>query len=219
MEAWLKTLLTSPAFLVTWIVLAVISLALLIWDLRHKNPEIAGLMRWVWILTVAYSGPLGLAIYFYAGRKQMARDSLWRRGFRSVAHCYSGCGLGEIIGVIVTVGLLALGTYWVAAITFLCAYAIGFVMTLGPLMQAGESFGEALWDTFTSETASIVVMEAVAIGVDLWLAGQARMGNPLFWASLIVSLTVGLIAAYPVNLLLIRFGIKSGMGSPKDAAA
>lgn len=43
------------------------------------------------------------------------------------------------------------------------------------------------------------------------------MGEPRFWASLVVSLSVGLFAAYPVNLLLIRFGIKEGMHDPKHA--
>jgi hypothetical protein len=41
------------------------------------------------------------------------------------------------------------------------------------------------------------------------------MGNPLFWSSLIFSLTMGLIAAYPVNILLVYFGVKKGMHSPK----
>lgn len=26
----------------------------------------------------------------------LSHDSLWRRSFRSVAHCYSGCGAGEV---------------------------------------------------------------------------------------------------------------------------
>jgi hypothetical protein len=29
---------------------------------------------------------------------------------------------------------------------------------------------------------------------------------------------MGLIAAYPVNVILIRLGVKSGMHSPKEAA-
>lgn len=208
----------SQAFLLAWAPLAVVSLAVLVRDLARRNPEIGGLMRWVWLLTVAYSGPLGLAGYFYSGRKQIPRDDLWRRAFRSVAHCYSGCGLGEIVGILVTVGLLGLSTGWVAGVTFACAYAMGFVLTAGPLMQGGMALGRALRDAFYSETASIVVMEAVAIGADLWLAGSARMGEALFWSSLVASLSAGLAAAYPVNVLLIRWGVKAGMHSPKAHA-
>jgi hypothetical protein len=219
MEAFLSSILTNPAFLWVWAGLVAASLAILLRDLARANPEIAGLMKWVWVFTVIYSGPLGLLIYFYSGRKQIARDSLWRRAFRSVAHCYSGCGMGEIIGVTVAAGLLALSNWGVAAITFALAYVMGYALTVGPLMQEGVGLGQALWDAFVSETASIAVMEVVAIGVDLWLAGESGIGDALFWASLVFSLSVGLLAAYPVNVVLIRLGVKEGMHSPKEHAA
>ena len=59
-------------------------------------------------------------------------------------------------------------------------------------------------------------MEAVAIGVDLLLARSATLGQPLFWGSIAVSLTLGLLAAYPVNVLLIQRGVKAGMANPRD---
>lgn len=215
---WLREILTRPAFLVAWGILVVAALAVLVRDLRRHNREIGGLMKWVWIFTVAYSGPFGLAVYFYSGRKQIARDSLWRRGFRSVAHCYSGCGAGEIAGVFITAGLLSLANWWVMGVSFVLAYAAGFALTVGPLMQEGVGLRRALWDAFYSETPSITVMEIVAIGVDLWLAGGARIGEPLFWSSLVVSLSAGLVAAYPVNVLVVALGVKEGMRSPKDMA-
>ncbi len=192
---------------------------MLIRDLRLSNPQTPSLMKLVWGFTVLYSGPLGLAVYIYSGRRQIARDSLWRRGFRSVAHCYSGCGAGEVVGISVTAGLLGLGTWWVAGITFTLAYVAGFALTVGPLLQEGVPLRRAFWDAVYSETASITVMEVVAISVDLWLAGKATIGEPIFWASLIFSLSMGLLAAYPVNLLLIAWGVKEGMHSPKEAHA
>lgn len=218
-EQTLRAILTHPAFLVVWGLLLAASLAALLRDLSAENPQIGGLMKWVWLFTVLYSGPLGLAVYYYSGRRQIARDSLWRRGFRSVAHCYSGCGAGEIVGVVVTVGILGLATAWVAGITFFLAYVAGFALTAGPLMEEGVPFRQAMWDAFYSETASITVMEVVAISVDLWLAGDAGMGDPVFWSSLVFSLSMGLLAAYPVNVVLIRMGVKEGMHSPKDAHA
>jgi hypothetical protein len=173
-------------------------------------------MKWVWLLTVLYSGPLGLAGYYWSGRRQISRDSLWRRAFRSVAHCYSGCGAGEVAGVMIAVGLLGIAGWGMAALTFALAYVAGFAMTAGPLMQEGVPWGQALWDAFYSETASITVMEVTAIGVDMWLAGSAGIGEPLFWTSLVVSLSAGLIAAYPVNIALIRMGVKSGMHDPRE---
>ncbi|MBB4285657.1 DUF4396 domain-containing protein [Roseospira goensis] len=213
----LVPILDQPAVLVGWLLLNAASLVWLLRDLRHRNPQTMGLMRWVWILTVAYSGPVGLLVYYYSGRAQIARDSLWRRAFRSLAHCYAGCGIGEIIGIVVVAGILALGALTVSTITFALAFAAGFALTMGPLMAEGVSAREAFRDSVVSETASITVMEVVAIGVDLWLAGEATMAQPLFWTSLLVSLTAGLIAAYPVNVLMIRGGIKQGMGHPAEA--
>jgi hypothetical protein len=218
-EPAIRSFLTSPWFLSAWVVLALVSVAGLVRDLARNNPQTPGLMKWVWGFTTAYSGPIGLAIYYYSGRRQIPRDDLWRRAFRSVAHCYSGCGAGEIVGVLITVGLLGLGNWWVAGITFALAYVMGFALTVGPMMQEGVPFRRAMRDAVVSETASITVMEIVAIAIDLWLAGKANMGDRIFWASLIVSLTAGLAAAYPVNVLLIRVGVKEGMGNPREVAA
>ncbi len=91
----------------------------------------------------------------------------------------------------IAVGLLALSIGWVVAITFSLAYVAGFAMTVGPLMQGGMDFKQAFNDALWAETASITVMEIVAIGTDLWLAGDATMGEPLFWMSLFVSLSWG----------------------------
>lgn len=211
-----KDVLTSHQFLWTWGILVLISFIYVLYDLREKNPQIMPLMKWVWGFTVLYSGPLGLAIYFYSGRKQIAHDSLWRRGFRSVAHCYSGCGAGEIVGVTIAAGIFSLGNWGVSIITFVLAYVAGFALTVGPLVQEGEDFNSAVKDALYSETPSITIMEVVAIGVDLWLAGSARIHDPLFWSSLIFSLTMGLLAAYPVNVLLVHWGVKEGMMNPKE---
>lgn len=213
----LKSILIDPTWLIGWGVLAGASFLVLLVDLHRNNPQTGPMMKWVWAFTVLYSGPLGLWVYYYSGRRQIRRDSLWRRSFRSVAHCYAGCGAGEIVGVLITAGILSLGTRWVSGVTFVLAYVSGFVLTAGPLMQEGVPPRRAMWDAFYSDTASITVMEVVAIGTDLWLAGGARMGEPIFWSSLVVSLTMGLVAAYPVNVLLIALGVKAGMHSPRDA--
>jgi len=210
------TILQSPWFLVAWAALMLPSLAILIRDLRTRNAHLMPLMKWVWALTVVYSGPLGLLVYWWSGRKEIAADGEWRRAARSVAHCYSGCGLGEIVGLTLAVGVLAAPTMAVALITFGFAYAAGFALTVGPLMQEGTGFGQAARDALYSETPSITIMEIVAIGVDLTLAGGAGPTQVLFWSSMIVSLSCGLIAAYPVNVILIRFGIKAGMMDPRN---
>lgn len=218
-ERALRALLTNPAALGAWAVVVALALGALVWDLRTNNREIAPLMQFVWALTVLYSGPVGLAVYWYAGRSQISRDSLWRRGFRSVAHCYSGCGAGEVIGVTVAAGLLNLAELPVIAITFASAYTLGYTLTVGPLVQEGVAFGTALTDALYSETPSITVMEVAAIGTDVWLAGKAHITDVLFWSALVFSLSVGFVVAYPVNVWLVHRGVKEGMQNPQDAGS
>jgi hypothetical protein len=208
----------EPPYLLGWGLLVAASLGILIHDLRSKKSGLGSLIKFVWGVTVLYSGPIGLAVYWYSGRSQIRRDSLWRRGFRSVWHCYSGCGAGEITGVIIALGLLSLENFAVAAMTFGFAYVFGSALTVGPLVQEGVSFSQAMWDAFVAETPSIRVMEVVAIGTDLWLAGDAGLTDVLFWSALVVSLSFGLVAAYPVTVLLIRHGVKVGMMDPRDVS-
>ena len=210
------TILSNGQFLTAWIVVAVLCLAILVYDFRNNNSHIDSLMQLVWYLTVAYSGPIGLALFYLTGRKQIRRDSIWRKGVRSVAHCYSGCGAGEITGIFIAAGLLALSNTAIAISTFILAYIFGYGLTFGPLVQAGMPVKKALIDTFYSDTLTIAVMEVTAISIDLWLSANSTMHEPLFWGSLIFSLSIGLLAAYPVNVLLVYLGVKGGMGDPRD---
>ena len=199
-----------------WAALNLLSLGVLWRDVRERNRNLPSMMKFVWSLVVAYSGPIGLTVYWYSGRTQLDHDSLWRKGFRSTSHCYSGCGMGEVVGVTAATIILGLSTLWVTVTTFVLAYLFGFGLTVGPLMQDGVGFGEAVRDALWSETPSITVMEIVAIGTDLLLAGGAGWTEPLFWTGLLFSLTVGFAAAYPVNAALIAFGVKEGMGNPAE---
>jgi hypothetical protein len=218
LEQAIQSFLTNPVVVAVWVVLVVASLGVLVWDLRTNNEGTMSLMELVWGFTVLYSGPIGLAVYWYSGRSQIAHDSVWRRGFRSVSHCYSGCGAGEIVGVFIAAGLLSLGNLLVAAVTFALAYVAGFAMTMGPLIQEGEGFNTALKDALYSETPSITIMEIAAVGTDLLLASSAHFTDLLFWSALVFSLSIGLLAAYPVNVLLVHWGVKGGMQDPTQRA-
>lgn len=209
-----RPILASWWTLGLWVGLNLLSLGVLRRDLRERNGNLPSMMKLVWSLVVAYSGPVGLTVYWLTGRTQLESDSLWKQGFRSTSHCYSGCGIGEVIGITATVIILSAPTLWVIAATFALAFLFGFAFTIGPLMQEGVGLREATWDAVVSETPSITVMEIVAIGTDLLLAGDAGWTNPLFWTALFFSLTIGFVAAYPVNVVLIAAGIKEGMGNP-----
>jgi hypothetical protein len=214
----LVPILSEPAVLFGWAVAVAAALGALWWDLRERNTGLSSLMEGVWGLVVLYSGPFGLGIYWLSGRQQMAHDSLWRRGARSTAHCFSGCGAGEVTGVVVLVGLVAIQNALVTTLgTFALAYLFGYALTAGPLLQDGEALSTAVRDALYTETPSITVMEVVAIGTDVLLAGEATIGTALFWGGLIFSLSLGFVAAYPVNVALVAVGVKEGMSDPTAA--
>jgi hypothetical protein len=212
----LRPILSDPRIAALWVGLVAVSIGTLWWDVRKRNQALPSMMKAVWTLVVLYSGPLGLWLYWYAGRTQISNDSLWRRSVRSTAHCYSGCGAGEVVGITLAQGVLALAVGWVAAITFGFAYLFGYALTVGPLMQEGVSFVQAATDALFSETPSITIMEIVAIGADLLLAADAHMGDLLFWMALVFSLSLGFLAAFPVNVALLKLGVKEGMQNPAE---
>ncbi|MDT3437230.1 DUF4396 domain-containing protein [Haloarcula sp. 1CSR25-25] len=213
----MKPILSDPLVMGVWALLVVASVGTLWWDIRERNQALPSLMKGVWTLVVLYSGPFGLAVYWYSGRTQISNDSLWRRGCRSTAHCYSGCGAGEVLGFALLAGLLALqSTLVVTAGTFALAYLFGYALTVGPLMQEGVGFGEAMLDALYSETPSITIMEIAAIGTDLLIASQAHISDLLFWGALAFSLSVGFVFAFPVNAVLVYFGVKEGMKNPAE---
>ena len=157
MRSHFQDLVADPTFVVIWGVLVLLSLIWTSRDLATKNSHLPSLMKAVWWLTVLYSGPLGVLLYVWSGRRQISRDTSLRRAGRSVAHCYSGCGMGEVVGIVVSVGLLGWAGWPVAIMTFALAYVAGFALTVGPLVQEGMAWGQALKDAFESETASITV--------------------------------------------------------------
>lgn len=211
-----KPFLSSSLVLGIWLVLIATSLAVLWWDLRKRNQMIGSWMKLVWTLSVLFSGPFALGVYWWSGRTQISHDSTWRGGWRSTSHCYSGCGSGETLGVPLAAGLLGFGTLGVTVTTFVLAYIFGYSLNMGPMLQDGVPFREAVKDSIYSETLSIGVMEIAAIFADLVLAPSASITSVTFWTALFLSLTIGYIVAYPVNALLVSVGVKGGMANPAE---
>jgi len=94
----LRELVSSHWVLAAWLSMSVISCTMLLIDLHHNNNHIGSIIKMVCFLSMRYSG-----------RRQISNGSLWRKGFRSVAHCYSGCSAGEVTGIFIAAGLLSLG--------------------------------------------------------------------------------------------------------------
>ncbi len=88
------------------------------------------------------------------------------------------------------------------------AFVFGYLLTLLPLLRAGMAFGVTFGLAFASDTLSITIMEVVDNAVMVVIPGAMNAGlvDPLFWISLIVSLVLAGIAAFPANRWLIARG-------------
>ena len=72
----------------------------------------------------------------------------------------------------------------------------------------GMAIGTGLGLAFASDTASIAIMEIVDNAIMLVILGamDAGLGDPLFWGSLAVALSVAGVAAFPVVRWLVGRG-------------
>jgi len=133
-------------------------------------------------------------------------QSLNRTAWSATLHCLTGCAIGEVLGMVIGTALhWGNGATIVAAVVL--AFAFGYAFTLVPLLKE-MSFSSAAKVALAADTASITVMEIVDNLVMLVIPGamQASLSSALFWVSLVVSLAVAAVAAFPVNRWLIARG-------------
>jgi len=103
---------------------------------------------------------------------------------------------------------IGLGTGATIALSVLLAFLSGFSLTMIPLLRNGVNVGRALKLAFLADAASITIMEIIDNVVMVVVPGAmtAGLASPIFWASLISSLLVAGVAAFPVNRWLIARG-------------
>jgi hypothetical protein len=130
-----------------------------------------------------------------------------RLAVRATNHCLTGCGIGEVLG-------LVLATWWgwsdvpSIVLAVVLAFFFGYLLTLVPLLRAGTALGVAVGIALVADTLSITTMEIVdnAIVV-LWPgAMDAGLGDVLFWGSLAIALAVAWGPTFLVNRALIARG-------------
>jgi hypothetical protein len=154
-----------------------------------------------------YSGGAGRDIEMDHAPHSAGHPSLNRVAFSATAHCLTGCAIGEILGMLIGTAL-DWSNWATVALAVVLAFVFGYSMTLLPLLRAGIVFGTALGLALASDTLSILVMEIVDNAVMLVIPGamDAGLREPRFWGSLVLSLLLAGIAAFPVNRWLIARG-------------
>ena len=126
---------------------------------------------------------------------------------RATNHCLTGCGIGEVLG-------LVLATWWgwgnaaSIVLAIVLAFFFGYSLTLIPLLRAGTPLRAAFGTALAADTLSIATMEIVDNAIVLVVPGAMAAGltDALFWGSLVLALAVAWGPTFLVNRALISRG-------------
>jgi hypothetical protein len=127
----------------------------------------------------------------------------------ATTHCLVGCGFGEITGVVLGIALglnLTLST----VVGIMAGFVFGYGLGLLPLLRSKLSFISATKIVLATETFSIIAMETGEVLTERFFPGMmnAKLNNLIFWIGLVATSAVGFATAFPVNLYLVRRGVR-----------
>lgn len=191
-------------------------------------------MEAVWPLTALYLGVPGWLVYARLGRPEVRRDAAeagerdvpeWQGVAVSATHCGAGCALGDVIGewVVFAMSLTIAGAaLWPEYILdFAIAYALGILFQYFAIKPMSDlSTRAVLGRAVRADTLSLVAFEA---GMFAWMAlvffvffphPHLQAGHAAYWLMMQIAMALGLLTTYPVNIWLVRRGIKHPMGRP-----
>ncbi|MFB0619884.1 DUF4396 domain-containing protein [Streptomyces sp. AGS-58] len=142
-------------------------------------------------------------------RGHTGTSATWPAAVRATLHCLTGCAIGEVLGMVVGTAF-GWGNLPTTLLAIVLAFFFGYALTLRGVLRAGVDVRTAVRVALAADTLSIAVMELIDNGVIvLWpSAMDAALGDPLFWISLAVSLTLAFVVTTPVN----RWTIGRGKG-------
>src|SRR5437762_2366922 len=125
------------------------------------------------------------------GAAPVSGSSVNRLALSATLHCLTGCGIGEILGLVLATAL-GWGNVPSLVLGIVLAFLFGYSLTLQPLLSGGLPIAQAMRLALASDTASLVVMESVDNAVVLAIPGamDAGLADPLFWISLAASLAI-----------------------------
>jgi hypothetical protein len=135
------------------------------------------------------------------------QGSIKKMAASATLHCLLGCAIGELTGVTIgTIGGFAPHNTVILAATL--SFISGYGVSTRPVVKAGVPFIKALKLVLAADTVSILSMTIVDNSIMLTVPGAMNkdLANPVYWVSRVISLTAAFIAAYPVNIYLLKRG-------------
>ena len=153
----------------------------------------------------------------------MPPRSRWQSVVLSTLHCGAGCTLADLVGewflyfVPVAIGGSLIAGSWVIDYILALGFGIGFQYAAIRGMEPKAPRGEIVRRAAKADILSLTAWQAGMYG---WMAvvifafndGSALPRTSFqFWFMMQVAMACGFLVALPVNIGLIRAGIKKGM--------
>jgi hypothetical protein len=222
---------------VSIVVAIVCAIVIAVDELRH--PQKMWIMNLVWPITALYFSVFALWAYFRLGKKAspdkashdtmsgmdhnaMARNPTWQQTAVATSHCGAGCTVGDIIAEfsLFGLGLTLFGSMLYAsfAADLFLAWLFGIAFqyfTIKPMRNL--SAGQALIAALKADTLSILAFE---VGLFGWMAltyfvlfpnPHLEPTQPLYWFMMQIGMVIGYFTSYPMNSLLVGWGLKEAM--------
>jgi hypothetical protein len=133
----------------------------------------------------------------------------FKLAFSATLHCLIGCGLGEVAGMVIGTMLL-MSNHSTMILAIILGFVGGFGLGVVPLKKAGYTWKAAFKQVLVAEGLSIAVMETFEVLVQVYTPGvmDAGLTNGIFWLGMLLGLIAGFIAAFPVNYIFVKKGIR-----------
>lgn len=220
-----------------WFVLAGLSLIFVAIDIR--TTPVHPVMKWGFILLVAYTGVFGLVLYILGCREPLRGTherfvaKRWRQVLGSTMHCVAGDGVGILSGAVISSVIALMGPVEIA-LEYLLGFIFGWTIFQALFMRdmVGGVYSRSLKLTFVPELLSMnLLMSAMVptmVILRAWIAPRAGPADPAFWFVMSMALLAGFVVAYPMNWWLVANHLKHGMftiradkdsDNPNDAGA
>lgn len=140
----------------------------------------------------------------------------WQGVALSTLHCGAGCTLADIIGTsIAGILVFSLAVEW--SFDFILALAIGVYFQYMAIQQMGRMKpGAAIRRALKSDILSLSAWQVgmygfMAIYIFVLSDGHVSKLSSEFWFAMQIAMLAGFIIAYPMNILLIKIGLKHAM--------
>jgi len=212
------------AILMVWFVLTALSGMYVAWDAFTNNPEMT-VMKWGWILVTLYLGPVCLFLYIMsckepaAGTHEEFINPLWKQALGSAIHCVAGDATGIIVAATIT-ALLGLPMWIDLIVEYVGGFAFGLLIFQSLFMRdmMGGSYRKAVRHSLYPEWVSMNFMMAGMFPTMalLMMGRDMRAMEPtqlVYWGAMSAAVGVGVLTCYPVNVWMVKKGLKHGMGT------